>query len=498
MRLLLLVLLSLLLTSHTSLSSTNSPTQDVGDSLEAILEFGKIKSACTDYWSMLDDNDAPKEDALAEKLNELEILCGKWLFLAWETSGKMPLPEILFDAMERSWPDRVGKNFSKLGFYANPSDPANRPLGIARSTTRYTGMPSVNVTCAACHVGQLSDGRWAIGAPNNKLHLSEFNLMSYYPLYAAMHNSQRNELPPGIQGYYDVLEKTERRRIGGGDYGVDWSNLVFKYSKLLHWLGIGPKGLPDAQFVVMPPKRDLLSWLNGKPGVFNPGAPMLTLQVEDVPNLSIPQLWGIRGYEKEYNNGDVAPLGQTTKYASLEKFVSSAFIYAYQDLSLVRGRNVKPIVAYIRQLKAPTSRENIEKIAVIKGRELFNSSCISCHNGAAGESTRLFPASAVGSHRSLENPRLNYQAKTPIAQLINELSNQLSAELKPQPVGIRSRRLTGVWTRENLMIDGSVRNLEDLFCLKSERNMRVSPHQDLCRSFTDEEKNQLISYLKIL
>lgn len=488
--------------SASSLASRKSAqtniTHDTGATLEEILQYEKTQAACPEYWKLLDEDDKPLSSADPQKLYELEVLCGKWMFIGWETSGKMPLPEILFDAMERSWPQRVGANFSNLGFLANPSDSSGRPLGIARSTTRYTGMPSVNVTCAACHVGQLPDGRYAIGAPNTKLHLSEFNLMSYYPLFAAMHKKDRDNLPGEVKGYYEELERSERRRIGNGERGIDWSNIVFKYSTLLRWIGIGPKGLPDAQFVVMPPERDLRSWMNGRRGVFNPGAPMLTIQIENVPNLSIPQLWGISGHEAEFQSGKVAPIGQTTKYASLEKFISSAFIYSYQDLALVRPRHVNPLVSFLRQLKAPKSLETVPLKLSESGRALFAENCKSCHDGVAGESTRLYSSAVVGTHPSLENTRENYVATTPIAKLVDSLSEQLKAELRPQPRGIRSRRLSGIWSRQDLMIDGSVENLDDLFCINRQRLRSESPHGELCISFTLQEKLMLAAFLKTL
>ncbi|MFZ9520614.1 MAG: hypothetical protein ACO3A4_09070 [Silvanigrellaceae bacterium] len=482
-----------------SLSGDSVVTLDVGNSLEEILERPRTERACENYSSMLDDSDQPRKGTDPVQLREQEILCGKWMFLSWETSGKLPLPEILFNAIERSWPDRVGPGFQKLGFFPNPTDPAGRPLGIARSTTRYTGMPSVNVTCAACHVGQLPDGRFAIGAPNTKLDLSTFNLMSYYPLYAAMLDPERKKLPQQAQAFFAELERTERRRVVDGKNRIDWSNLVFKYSRMLHMLNIGPKGLPDVKFVAMPPERDLLSWLNGRPGVFNPGAPMLTIQRDGVPNLSIPQIWGLTGYEEDFLAGRVAPLGQTTKYASLEKFVASALVYAYQDLSLVRPRNIRPLVAFLRQLRAPGQQQSSPGELVENGRLIFKSACVQCHDGTAGESTRLYPAEIVGSPKSLENARQDYKATTPIAKLIDDLSQQLSADLRPQPEGIRSRRLIGVWSRRDLMIDGSVENLDDLFCKsRAGRKIAGSPHSELCSNFDDSEKEALMGYLRSL
>ncbi|MEY4065451.1 MAG: hypothetical protein RIR26_1659 [Pseudomonadota bacterium] len=491
-------------TAQSRLASLNSSprfslTRDVGKTLEEVLERERTQPACERYWSLLDASDAPRAGTAPSEVQEQEVLCGKWMFLSWETSGKLPLPEILFDAIERSWPERVGKGFAKLGFLPNPTDPAQRPLGIARSTTRYTGMPAVNVTCAACHVGRLPDGRYAVGAPNTQLDLSTFNLMSFYPLYASMLDADREKLPPAAHLFFAELERTERKRVWGGRYGIDWSNLVFKYSKLLHMLNIGPKGLPDVKFVVMPPERDLMSWLEGRPGVFNPGAPMLTLQRAGVPNLSIPQIWGLSGKEEDYLEGRAAPLGQTTKYASLEKFVSSAIVYAYQDLNLVRPRHVRPLVSFLRQLRAPQQLETPTPDLVQMGSDFFKASCSQCHDGAAGESTRLYSAGVVGSPPALENARAGYKATTPIAQLIDDLSKSLSADLNPQPEGIRSRRLTGIWARRDLMIDGSVEDLDDLFCMKSGvRKVQSSAHADLCTSFDTRSKAALIEYLRTL
>lgn len=480
-------------------SLSASVTHDVGATLEEILERERTEPACGKYWSLLDSTDVPRAGADLLEVQRQEVLCGKWMFLSWETSGKLPLPEILFDAIARSWPERVGKGFEKLGFLPNPKDPAGRPLGIARSTTRYTGMPSVNVTCAACHVGRLPDGRFAIGAPNTNLDLSTFNLMSYYPLYASMLDPDREKLPAPVRAFFAELERTERKRVVGGKYGIDWSNLVFKYSKMLHMLNIGPKGLPDAKFVVMPPERDLMSWINGRAGVFNPGAPMLTLQREGVPNLSIPQIWGISGNEEDYLQGRAAPLGQTTKYASLEKFVSSAIVYAYQDLNLVRPRHVRPLVSFMRQLRAPQRLKAASPELLQTGRDVFNRSCAQCHDGAAGESTRLYSAETVGSPVALEDARAGYRATTPIAKLIDDLSKSLSADLNPQPSGIRSRRLAGIWVRRDLMIDGSVEDLDDLFCVKrGERKIQTSPHADLCTSFDAHGKTALMEFLRTL
>ena len=481
--------------SHTKPTSI---TQDVGSSIEDIFEYDKTSVACGKYWSFLDESDQPKTSVPETDLRREEVLCGKWLFLSWETTGKLPLPELLFDAIQRSWPERVGTQFEKLGFLPNPFDKRGRPLGVTRSTTKYTGLPAVNISCSACHVGQLPDGRFSVGAPNTKLDMSTFNLMSYFPLFATMSNQDRALLHPEVRAYYLELERTEKNRIGDGKGGIDWSNVIFKYSKLLRWLHIGAKGLPDAKYVVMPPERDLLSWIHGKPGVFNPGAPMLTLQVEGVPNLAVPQIWGVSGFEQDFANGKTAPVGQTTKYSSLEKFAADALIYAYQDPALNRPRNIRPLVAYLRQIETPKTLEVLDPASVVTGQTVFNHSCKSCHDGASGESTKIYGAHEVDSIAALENPRAGYEATTPISKLIAELSDTLGARIEPQPIGIKSRRLTGLWARKNLMTHGSVKDIDDLLCLKGSRSVEAFTHQEICSELNFSERQSLLSYLKTL
>lgn len=72
--------------------SETTTIHDVGSSIAEILEYESIRPACDNYWAMLDENDNAIPNSNPQHLRELEVKCGKWLFLGWETSGKMPLP----------------------------------------------------------------------------------------------------------------------------------------------------------------------------------------------------------------------------------------------------------------------------------------------------------------------------------------------------------------------------------------------------------------------
>jgi mono/diheme cytochrome c family protein len=225
---------------------------------------------------------------------------------------------------------------------------------------------------------------------------------------------------------------------------------------------------------------------------------MLTIQREGVPNISIPQIWGVTGHEEDYLRGETAPVGQTTKYASLEKFAADAFIYAYQDVSLARPRNIKPLVSYLRQMKAPKTREALQSVLVANGKTIFRENCQNCHDGKFGESTKLYPTWEVDSIKGLENPRVGYRATTPIAKLVASLSDTLAARLEPAPVGIKSRRLTGIWARQDLMTHGSIDSLNTLLCLDSERPKEAMTHHDLCLNYSLSEREALGQFLKTL
>lgn len=471
-------------------------TVDVGKSVEEVLEYETLKGSCDTYWSLIEN------DEESEKIRIFERKCGKWLFLFWETSGELPLPIMLYDAMRRSWPDLTGDHFEKLGFIKNPYSPEGWPVGVVRSTKKYMGLPSINVNCASCHVGKLPDGRYAVGAPNTELDMSQFNLMSYYSVYIAMNKEEKKILSPEVVAYYENLKRLERRRYRDENGKIDWSNSVFKYSYLLSILGIGTKGLPDADYVKMPPAADLKSWLDGRPGVFNPGAPMLTVQVKDVPNLAVPQIWELGGHGPDIESGHQAPLGIVAKYGSLEDFLRSAIVYTYQAPELAVEKYVKPLASYLRSLKAPKNPKKPKESDVIAGRAEFTRSCLSCHNGPGFETQKLYLAEEVGASSSLDYVMENYKPTTPIAELIAKLSMEIDAAMDPSPIGIKSRSFVGIWARKNLMLDGSVEDLNDLFCLEHENHrspgLSRKVHRDLCEDFSKREKKNLKSFLETL
>ena len=125
---------------------------NVSADLNAVLENGQLAGACDRYKAGATDR-------------KTLLLCGKWQFFyeAWGTAG-MPASLVTFEA--KNFPAELGAGFSKLGMIPDPTSTDMLPLGLA--PTKPTGtIQNLAFTCASCHFGKLSDGRYAVGAPNH-------------------------------------------------------------------------------------------------------------------------------------------------------------------------------------------------------------------------------------------------------------------------------------------------------------------------------------------
>jgi hypothetical protein len=70
--------------------------------------------------------------------------------------------------------------------------------------------------------------------------------------------------------------------------------------------------------------------------------------------------------------------------------------------------------------------------------------------------------------------------------------------------GLRAPRLTGVWSAQRLLHNGSIDSLESLFCMNGLRpTIEQSPYSDrghtfTCDGLTDDEKTALMEFLRSL
>ena len=136
-------------------------THDVDVSLAAVLETSALSGACAAV-------DAGTTDEATM------LRCGKWMFF-YETFGTVGVPVGLLEFAQKHYADSFyGPGFSKLGFIPDPANTKGMPIGLAPTTGKLGSIVTRAFTCAACHFGQLDDGRFAVGYGNGKLDYGTF------------------------------------------------------------------------------------------------------------------------------------------------------------------------------------------------------------------------------------------------------------------------------------------------------------------------------------
>ena len=154
-----------------------------------------------------DDTDASGPPPQFEAANSVPegdpLYVGQQLFLN-ETFGtgvlsSMPPADFLVQLMETE-PEVFGNQFENFGFIADPGN--EFPIGLRRDPL----FPDeYKETCALCHVATLPDGRVWIGAPNESLQLTAFNLAVEERWMAA-----------GNPALFTEAEREKLRQLGPG------------------------------------------------------------------------------------------------------------------------------------------------------------------------------------------------------------------------------------------------------------------------------------------
>jgi hypothetical protein len=153
-----------------------------------------------------------------------------------------------------------------------------------------------------------------------------------------------------------------------------------------------------------------------------------------------------------------------------------------------------PLEEYVRSMRAPAALQPPDAEAVKAGARLFvQKGCLECHDGPSGESTRPYAFPEVGTddaYAHLYNP---------------DASGNGCCNVPPEAItrGVKAPRMNGLFAQKGLLHNGSVRSLEQLFCLEP-RNPTTTPaltsggHRQTCDGLTEAEKQSLLTYLRAL
>ena len=436
-------------------------THDVDVGLAAVLETQTIAGAC--------------EALDAGATDDATVLrCGKWMFF-YETFGTVGVPVGLLEFAQKHYADTFyGPGFSQLGFVPDPANAKGMPIGLAPTTGKLGSITTRAFTCAACHFGQLSDGRFAVGYGNGKLDYGTFLASLGAPLSLSF-NENDPKVAPEL-----------RMRLASA---VAAAKLKSGYTTEAGLLGLSLLGAGNTGSSTVEEQQRFLAL---KPGTMD----FLTKPLIDdgVWTVSrIVSLWNLPDeaqrqaahmpHEMLSLNGGVK---RTMDF--LKGFVAIGIGTTWTEQRLL------PLERYLRSLRAP--EPSMPPGDTETGAALFvEKGCLGCHAGPSGEGTRVFTFAEMGTDDAYANIYNPTDAGAPCCGLGNDPSTVTR--------GVKAARLAGVFTARRLLHNGSIASLEELFCLTPRDASTLvaqtsKGHTMTCDGLDPGEKQALLRYLRSL
>jgi hypothetical protein len=430
---------------------------NVSDDLDALLEYGALEGACDRFREEPGDR-------------RLKLLCGKSMFFyeGFETIG---IPTVLFDGLGASL-SSLGVAYENLGLIADPYAPLGRPLGFAPGAP-LGDIDTLAMTCGSCHFGRLSDGRYAVGAPNHDYEYGAHMLaLTLAPAAIAPGFDPSVHHPDALVKLAPLLNELEE-------------NPVLSAQLLLQML-------PMASLADEVPQMD---WeTEGHYAHWAPGTMdfvISPLPIDDgVHTVSkIAPLYGIPSDEEMTAAGmPHAMLAWTGAAVSLAEFLDG--FVRIGDGGAYTAEELEPLRDYILSLRPPVVEPDTGA-----GEGVFSEAgCLSCHSGPQGSGTRVFTFEEVGTDDALRywgDPDLTGR---PCCGLTDDPDVRLTH-------GVKSPRLVGLWAMGRFLHNGSVESLEELLCVDGPRPVIDEPafgnqgHTFGCELPTPD-KHALLAYLR--
>lgn len=470
-------------------------TNDVGVTLAEIRELDKIQGSCDKFFKAHESK--INEDDSSYRKNF--VLCGKEMFfLMAKLKTGFGMPEKLALALIDSFPEITGEKFEKLGFLVDSSIKNEKwPLGYVQvkktNPFSFKSMTSgkVNqISCAGCHVSQLPDNRYAVGAPNQNLDLGTFSALgafTFWKLDGSKKKSKRWD--SNLTHFYEGLDeklviRKKKNMVTNVGYIKD-----LKLQDFFYW-AIGEQVVPIA---------NQASYLKGGPGVYNLMSPMFNVPDKEF-YVTPPQIWGLNHHKKSNKNGHT--LGVLNETSSLEEFIQQAMVLSTYSKKFSKSEIIQPLVTYVACLKTPENPKPKKEDEFISGEKIFKNSCLKCHNGPNGEGYSIHLPEEVNSPQVYHQMLKSLKPQDRQTKYILSLFDKLNIKIRP-PQGIPPRRLNGIWAKKLFMTNGSIKGFDHLFCLNGKKRIVLDnkdplldgTHLDLCENYNESEKKSLVEYL---
>lgn len=500
-------------------------TYDVGTSIKQVTEYPLLEGSCGRHYARLDPTTQKlKNEFLNDRRAISDLLkCGKLIFFygGYEVSDlSIGMPEALVDVVLESMEPRVGKKLSKLGFFEDPWDD-KFPLGISPSPRVQPNPDELQgrdlvLSCAACHVGQTKTGNFHVGMANENIDIGALNKYLYFALYRADQNKDSGRWPEKVRKQYDeinlevgldpelvcdpLLEDNLEKYYACIEEKepFDKRPKMVKALDIIYLNGNSEEFLKE-QGITLPSTNELLSFDSNTPGVYNPVYPSMTITDRQVLWSAGP-IWRLKYYQDEH--ADKHRLGSILQFKTLEDFVQAANFATFSDPSAFSPKFSDPIASYVRSFVAPKIAKSENNAVYEEGVKIFRENCFTCHDGVDGETTDRYPIDEMGAPTTYIDLFLNYQSINEKVQArFDELDSRFQMDRPMRDIA--SRKLRGIGERSLFFVNGSVKSLEEAFCLSGprvgsmDRNdaMSKASHMDLCNDYSELEKTALIEFL---
>jgi hypothetical protein len=436
---------------------------NVSDDLDALLEHGALPGACA-AWEA-DPGDRRKL-----------LLCGKSMFF-YEAFGTQGVPSAIVDFLGQNLTDVVGPGWSNYGMIPDPTSAEGRPLGLAPGAP-LGDAPSVAFTCASCHLAQLPDGRYAVGAANHRYDYGG-------QLLALM--LAPTLLRPGADPADHHPDAVARVQALTQRFAADRPLRLRFLTALLPLLGAAAPTMDRAT------EGHYAHWLTGTMDFL-----IAPLPVDDqVHTVSkIGALHGLPGPEEQAQAGmRHAMLGWSGVATSLLGFLRGFVIFGGGPADEWPTERLRPLEQYILSLQAPEDLTPPPADAVARGAALFQSQgCLTCHSGPRGSGLDLYTYEELGTDPEMKrwlDPELD---GTPCCGVPLQPDEEVTHALK-------SPRLVGLWAMQRFLHNGAVESLESLLCLGAPRGGNTEPaygdggHTYGC-ALGEAERRDLVAFLR--
>lgn len=370
----------------------------------------------------------------------------KGLRYDWFTALELPFSEERFAAPE--YMARFGFLIDP-GQKATPNNPGNLPVGFARHQNPGSQDQFLDITCAACHTGELRVNGQAVRIDGGS---AQHVLPSSVPTLRG--GSFGQALVASLASTYYNPWKFERfaRNVLGSDYESRHQVLREEFKKSLDtFLKVAwndtHRGLYPTE--EGPGRTDAFGRIAN--ASFGDAISPDNYRVANAP-VDYPQLWDMWTFDwVQWTGSAQQPMARNIGEALGVGATLSFFDANGQPLagdarypSSVRVRDLQLIEQTLQRLKPPAWPEellgSVDKPLAAKGRALFTENCASCHvprvkqiDARAVQQLNLIPVAAIGTDPTAANNIADHRFDLTALQWDPAELAKLDVQLHPKP-----------------------------------------------------------------